>query len=436
MPAPRSYPAVTAVVAGLAWAHWTQQPPCDVFCHSRLAARAESAGNVAEYASHIRSVFGLAPSHPGVVYAMARAFALGGASDSAVAWLDRLGRMGDTRDPNADSVFRPARARPGYADARNRLLANRLPILDGKVAFEIADPDFLPEGIAYDSTHGRFLMGSLTHRAVAAFAPTGTSTTVVPHAPDMLRVVGVHVDAPRNRLWFATWAPDSTARVDSTTERPSLTRLFLADLGSGRIVKSWAPDGGRPGHLLNDLVVAEDGTLFITDTDEGSIYRLASPEDTLERFLQPDPVRYSVANGITSAPGGRVLYVAFLQGIARVDVGSKSIALVPAPDTVSTASIDGLYWYRGSLMGVQGIPSLERVVRYSLSADGRRVTAGAVLERGHPVVVQPTTGTIMGSRFYYIANSQYGRLDNNTNGFSPQTGSPVRTVVRVIELRP
>ena len=131
MPAPRSYPAVTAVVAGLAWAHWTQQPPCDVFCHSRLAARAESAGNVAEYASHIRSVFGLAPSHPGVVYAMARAFALGGASDSAVAWLDRLGRMGDTRDPNADSVFRPARARPGYADARNRLLANRLPILDG-----------------------------------------------------------------------------------------------------------------------------------------------------------------------------------------------------------------------------------------------------------------------------------------------------------------
>jgi len=87
-------------------------------------------------------------------------------------------------------------------------------------------------------------------------------------------------------------------------------------------------------------------------------------------------------------------------------------------------------------MGVQGIPSLERVVRYSLSADGRRITAGAVLERGHPVVVQPTTAAIVGSRFYYIANSQYGRLDNNTNGFSPQIGSPVRTVVRVIELRP
>jgi sugar lactone lactonase YvrE len=426
--------SVAAVVA-FAWADWSQQQPCDVFCHSRLAARAEAAGNVAEYGSHIRAVVAIAPSHPGVVYAMARAFALAGASDSAVAWLDRLGHMGDTRDPAADSVFRGIRARPGYADARNRLLANRLPILDGKVAFEIADPDFLPEGIAYDSVRGRFLMGSLVHRAVASFAPNGTPTTIVPHAPDMLRVVGVHVDTRRNRLWFATWAPDSMAPADST-ERPSVTRLFLADLTSGRVVKSWVPDGGRPGHLLNDLAVTEDGTLFITDSDQGSIYRLASPQDTLELFLQPDPVRYSVANGVTSAPGGQVLYVAFLQGIARVDVGSRSIALVPSPDTVSTASIDGLYWYRGSLMGVQGIPSLERVVRYSLSADGRGITAGAVLERGHPVVVQPTTGTIAGSRFYYIANSQYGRLDNNTSKFSPQTGSPVRTAVRVIELRP
>jgi hypothetical protein len=179
----------------------------------------------------------------------------------------------------------------------------------------------------------------------------------------------------------------------------------------------------------------EDGTLFITDTETGSIYRLRSPQDTLELFLQPDPVRFCCANGITSAPGGRVLYVAFLQGVARLDVASKSIALLPSPDTVSTASIDGLYWYRGSLIGVQGIPSLSRVVRLTVSPDGGRITAGAVLERGLPVVVQPTTGTVVGSRFYYIANAQYGRLDNNSSAFTPQTGTPVRTAIRVIELR-
>jgi sugar lactone lactonase YvrE len=412
------------------------QAPCDVFCHSRLADRAEKAHKYDEFLAHARVVAELAPSHPGAVYAMARGFALVGDADSAVTWLARLGRMGDARDPNADSAFRSVRTRPGYTDARNRLLSNRLPILDGKVAFEIQDADYLPEALDYDAARDRFLIGSLSHRSVAAFTPNGQASPLVAHTPEMYRVVGVHVDAPRNRLWFATWGPDSAAHVDSTSELPSVTRLFLADLATGRVVKSWAPDGGRGSHLLNDFVVMDDGTLYITDTERGWIYRLRTPGDSLEIFLQPDSVRYAVANGITSAPGSRVLYVAFLQGIARVDIDTRAISVLPAPDSVSTASIDGLYWYRGSLIGVQGIPTLSRVVRYTLSADGNSITAGGVLERGPTVVVQPTTGTIVGSRFYYIANSQYGRLDDRTSAVAPQKGAPVRTAIRVIELRP
>lgn len=413
-----------------------QQPSaCDVFCHARLASRAEAAGNSAEYAAHVRAVAAVAPSHPGAVYAMARAFALTGSPDSAIAWLTRLGTMGDARDPNGDSVFRPLQHRPAYTDARNRLLANRLPILDGKVAFEISDPDYLPEALAYDGARGRFLIGSLSHRLVSAFAPNGTASPLIAHTPQMLRVVGIHLDAARDRLWFATWAPDS-GRYPDSSEVPSITRLFQAELSSGRVVKSWVPDGGTPGHLLNDFVVMNDGSLYLTDTERGSIYRLRSPADTLELFLQPDVARFSTANGITSTPDGRTLYVAFLEGIARVDIDSRAIALVPAPDSVSTASIDGLYWYRGALIAVQGIPTLSRVVRYALSADGRRVTAGGVLDRGLPVVREPTTGVIVGSRFYYVANAQYGRLDGRTSALEPQAGPPVRTVIRVIELRP
>ena len=409
-----------------------QPPLCNAFCHSQLAERAAATGNYPEYQAHVRAVASLAPSHPGAVYAMARAFVRTGSPDSAVAWLARLGRMGDTRDPDADTVFRSLRTRPGYADARNRLLSNRLPILDGKAAFEIVDADFLPEGLAYDSTRSRFLAGSLTHRAVSAFTPDGTASIFVPHAPDMLRIVGIHVDAPRGRVWFATWAPDSTHRADSA-EAPSITRLFLAELTTGRVVRSWTPGTGGPNHLLNDLVVLRDGSLFLTDSEDGSIYRLRSPADSLELFLQPDHARFSTANGITSTPDGRTLYVGYLEGVARIDVDSRSIALVPSPDSVSTAAIDGLYWYRDGLIAVQHIPTLERVVQYSLSADGTRIVAGTVRERGLPVVHEPTTGTIVGTRFYYIANSQFGRLDDR-NVLAAQSGRPTHTVIRVIDL--
>src|SRR5690349_19867287 len=86
-----------------------QTPPCDVFCHSRAAQRSEAVGNVRDFESHVRAVAALAPSHPGVVYQVARVFALKGQPDSAIAWLRRLGTMGDTRDPNADSVFKRVR---------------------------------------------------------------------------------------------------------------------------------------------------------------------------------------------------------------------------------------------------------------------------------------------------------------------------------------
>ena len=420
--------AVTAKAAG------AQAAPCDVFCHSRLAARAEAAGDYATYQAHVRAVAALAPSHPGVVFQLARTFARAGNPDSAIAALVRLGRMGDARDPNADSVFAPLRRRPGYVDARNRLLANRLPILDGAVAFELADPDFIPEALAYYSTRGRFLIGSLAKRAIAVVAPNGTATRFIDGVPGLLRVVGIHLDAARDRLWFATWAPDSTHRGDSTAV-PSVTRLFLADPGSGRIVRSWVPDGGRSGHLLNDFVVMADGSLFITDTERGSLYRLRSPNDTLELFMQPEPERFSATNGITATPDGRTLYVAFVEGVARVDVERRDIQLMPTADSVSAAGVDGLYWHRGDLIAVQGVPTLSRVVRYRLSPDGVRIVSGEVLERGEPVIHTPTTGTFMGTRFHYIANSQYDRLSDAGGPLLKRPGAPVRTVIRVVDIR-
>src|SRR5687767_5732917 len=92
-----------AIVAGATVRQ--QSPPCDVFCHAQLARRAEAAGNVAEYQRHVRIIGSLAPSHPGVVYAIARAFMFGREPDSALAALGVMARIGDTRDPNDDSLF-------------------------------------------------------------------------------------------------------------------------------------------------------------------------------------------------------------------------------------------------------------------------------------------------------------------------------------------
>src|SRR5256885_3348811 len=95
---------------------------------------------------------------------------------------------------------------------------------------------------------------------------------------------------------------------------------------------------------------------------------------------------------------------------SRESIFARDRARLGSPLNASTAEIDGLYWYRGALLGVQHAPGLEQVVRYQLTRDGGSIRQVDVLERGDSMLRLPTTGAVVGTRLYYIANSQFDRL--------------------------
>jgi hypothetical protein len=78
----------------------------------------------------------------------------------------------------------------------------------------------------------------------------------------------------------------------------------------------------------------------------------------------------------------------------------------------SLAGIDGLYWYKGDLVGVQYGTGAYRVMRWRLSPDSRAVTSSEVLEYRTDLVDFPTTGAIVDDDFYFIANTGIGNLEN------------------------
>ena len=98
---------------------------------------------------------------------------------------------------------------------------------------------------------------------------------------------------------------------------------------------------------------------------------------------------------------------------------------------MSTSEIDGLYSYQNDLITVQNARGLGRVVRFQLNARQDSITE--VLERNPDLLRVPTTGSIVGSRFFYIANRQADRLDADGR-LSPLGSSPRLTVVRVVDL--
>jgi len=89
------------------------------------------------------------------------------------------------------------------------------------------------------------------------------------------------------------------------------------------------------------------------------------------------------------------------------------------------AGIDGLYWHKGSLIGVQNGIGTPRVAVFRLSADGLHVAKTTVLANN---LTTPTTGAVKGDDFYFIVNSQADNL-NGTHILDVTTLQPVRIAV-------
>ena len=396
------------------------------------ANRAADAGRREEYRRLMARGVILAPQHPAVLYGLARADALTGRANEALSLLERLAAMGLAHFDPADTAFRSLAARPAFARVVARLGANRRPIISSDTAFTVVGPDRIPENLAFDPTSGTFFLGSLAERTVVRVRPGDTPQPFAGPADGLLRVVGMKVDPTRRRLWVATWAPVvDSARLAAGFE--SETRLFAFDMASGQRLLTLTPRDTTRSHSFNDLVVTPAGDVYVTDNDEASVYRVRAGADTLELAARPDRPGFSGANGIALSGDGTRLYVAFIEGIARLNLTTGRIRYLAVPPAVTTASVDGLYWHDGDLVAVQMVSAVERVVRFVLDPGGWRVLRADVLERGHPAYRYPTTGAIVDDALYYIANPGWDRLEDNGTVRPAEAPSP--TVILRLPLR-
>ena len=144
----------------------------------------------------------------------------------------------------------------------------------------------------------------------------------------------------------------------------------------------------------------------------------------------PRPIFYP--NGITVSGDGNLLYVADLLGVVCVDLRNNSAHEVEPGKGSTLAGIDGLYWHEGSLVGVQYGTGSFRVMRWSLSADGQRVTSSKTLEYRTPLVSFPTTGAVAGENFYYIANTGIANLQDDKI-VDPANPEPVHIAVVLLK---
>jgi hypothetical protein len=269
----------------------------------------------------------------------------------------------------------------------------------------------VPEGLAYDPVRRRLFLGDMAGRLILSVDESGRSRVFASRLA--LRPLGLKADPGRRRLWAAT----TNAFSDATDKRGE---LLLFDLDSGRRLAAYSHPEATS---FNDMDVAPNGDLYVTDSAGGSVFRLPAGGSALERLIPARSLSYP--NGVAVSGDGRHLFVAQGVGPVRIDLATRQVLMLPRPPGFAALGFDGLYWRGGALIGVQNYATPGRVVRLELSPERDRITAAQLLEAGHPQFAFPTTAAPAPDRLFVLANAQLRQLKDDGTIADPGALKPI-----------
>jgi sugar lactone lactonase YvrE len=349
----------------------------------------------------INAVEGMLPQlvdRGAALYLLAHHYARLGDQVKALALLQQCVALDEGFDPEDAKAFAGLKSDPRFHDLIERVRRRYPPVRRAHIAFTVTQNDLFPEGLAVDASKRVFYMGSMHHNKIVTVTVAGKVTDFVEEGLyDLMPVGGVHVDPTDHSVWCAT-DPGNTNRSE----------IVHFD-AHGKLLERYTAPGAGP-HDLNDLVLRSESEIYVTDTDGNSVYRFDRESRRFAAMKLGRPVFYP--NGITLSDDSNTLYIADILGVIRVDVRTNEAQDVKPAAHDTLAGIDGLYWFKSGLVGVQYGTGAFRVMRWRLSPDGREVRFSETLERGTELVRDPTTGAILDGRFFFMANTGIENLDD------------------------
>ena len=392
--------------------------PCFLFLLlSSFVLRAQAVDQARTEIATLESLLPRVPDRAVVLYFLAQDYAQIGDQQKAIALLKESIAAREGVNPAHDATLRSLQENPDFRALVAEAERQYPPVHKARTAITLPEKDLLPEGIAFDGGKNVFYLSSLFHRKVVKVDASGHSADFAPTSKkDLLPLCGLRVNVEDHSLWAAGCQDSGHGELYHFSE-------------DGRLMERFPP--ATPGkHLFNDLVLRGNSEIYLTDSLANQVYRFDCRTHAFTALSFPRPLYYP--NGITQADDHNTLYVADAFGVLRYDLKTSAALEIDAGPRNTLAGFDGLYWYRGALVGVQNGIGSSRIVEVKLARDGLHVQDLKVLEYRSSHLSLPTTGAIKGSEFYFIENAQ---IDNFRDDkiVDPGKLEPVR--IGVIELR-
>ena len=245
----------------------------------------------------------------------------------------------------------------------------------------------LIEGVASD---GRTVwLSSLIDRQILA-CRNGCRTLAT--LPDGIHPFAIAWDGSRKRLWVAADCPPGVKFI-TACERGAL----MAFDSKGRLQTRISPPVGtfHPGD-----VSASDGNVFVSDSQNGMVYRLTPNGRGLMAVVLPG-VGKSAQGSAFDMANGRLIVADYSQGITAIDLTTLKRTLLLRDNGRPLRGIDGLIRCGAGFLGVYNGQPPGQLIAFTIEEDKLKLREPV---EGYETV-DPTQVTSDGKRILVVPNA-------------------------------
>jgi len=367
----------------------------------QLSIKAYQNKNYSDYLKYTKKSLEYSANNLTLQYNLAGAYSLNNKLQKSYKLLYNLLKKGFITDFREDDDFKNLQEFDKYNILENLLEKNLEPTNNYEIAFEIPEKDLIPEGIAYNPITNTFYISSMYKSKIISYENEKIKNFKNEEEDNLSSVIGMKVDKKRQDLIAVSSYGIYNRNQRINQDRFGFSALFIYNLKTGDLKNKFELPI-KEAHFLNDLTIADNGDIYITDSHHPSVYILENNSKALVKYV--DLSNYNFPNGITISPDQKYIFVATSGNILRINLKNKKIDEIKHDKNILINSCDGLYFYKNSLIGVQSF--LKRISEFNLNKSFDKITKYRKIEANNPHFNYPTTGVISNDNLYLIANSQ------------------------------
>jgi hypothetical protein len=349
-----------------------------------------------------------------------------GHNAEALQWMEKFAATGLTYDLAKDDDLKALLADEAGQRIAAQMKARSQPKTGTELVCALPQADIMPEDITYlksgnSKSASSFIVSSIQHHTlyrVSLPRPGGKECTMqeLPLADEAKRwpTLAVSADPRRKTLWVTTSAMPGFSGFPKEQEGKAL--LLEVDAISGKVLHRFDPGTTGPA-VLGDMYVTDDGTVYVTDSIGGGVYRLHGDLETAKLEKIADGL-FSPQTPVLARDGKRLFVADYTMGVAVIDLAAANaagkVSYLPHPQNVAAVALDGLYLSGDSLIGIQNGTDPIRILRLRLNQAQTEITGAEVIEQATGRMGDPTHAVAVDGWFYVSANVGWSKVDDNT----------------------